>query len=862
MELQNLYKEAENLLGTSQKLFFRKYFILIATTYVYFIGLFVLALIFGVVGAFVILAKAVYFGSIILSIGLYILYDLFRLVFKRSKPQDTGTCVDRKRYPNFDKALSDIEKSLEIKVKKVVIDRTLNASANSSPYFLFFGQRNVLTVGSLLLLSMSPEQVKWILAHELGHMSRKHGFISSWSYRTYYSLLYLYDQMGRRGKTHIFIQPFFTKVWPRLSSMQFALSKKFEFDVDKDASVIAGAESGVNALLNLYYQSKVSEIFFTDIYKTSKDNSQIPSHIYTKYSEFLSTNKIYQEGLDKLSEDLNIKSDYLNTHPCIKDRISAILGFVPEKEDLIKRIKPTKVSAYHGYFNDVDLLDTVSIGWSESCAELWKSYHDEYKKLDQYKAEYIETKEIAKLAKIAVIQFNLNDHSSSKESIEEILKIDSTNLTALILKLRNAIKERQEAEAEVLAEQIYTSHPLEKRVALGLLIELYRQLGDDARIKQIEILLEEFYKQYNDYFVKTNTLNKKENIFIRSEIKQEEINLINESAKDFKIIKKIYIVDRKIDILGIERQLLICIVPFAFALNQTKRLNKAMDAVLLKMSQSESNYLFRSVAVPVSGRKFSWLKKEFKTDSFQSVYKNPRLALLEPLYTILAFTGIISLAFVIPLLLYMQESGDGFGKIMSGNYMSGGKVGAYTDPLTKLQITIPDDGDGWDINSSPTNPGWTILTLRKTLTKGDLDELSKNSLFPDQVKSAKNIGFIQIFFSQKKPRTDLEKEWFKNSDTVRYFHERSGLAGDDNSDISQIINDDIENTDFLGYKAVTSTMTYLNSKYGTSGTSKVTTFIVDGTGYIITYSAPKPLYDKYLPVAEQIINSIKINQVK
>src|SRR4051794_19962412 len=68
-------------------------------------------------------------------------------------------------------------------IHHIHIDERLNAAVSQRPRFGFWGPRtNYLIIGLPLLMVMTPEQIRVVLAHELGHVRGRHNSFSSWIY--------------------------------------------------------------------------------------------------------------------------------------------------------------------------------------------------------------------------------------------------------------------------------------------------------------------------------------------------------------------------------------------------------------------------------------------------------------------------------------------------------------------------------------------------------------------------------------------------------------------------------------------------------------------------------------------------------
>lgn len=81
----------------------------------------------------------------------------------------------RKQYPNFYRKVNWISRKVKgPKIHAIYLTHEMNAAVSSSFVWIPFLRRNVLMVGYPLLCALSRRAFLGCLAHEIGHLSRKH----------------------------------------------------------------------------------------------------------------------------------------------------------------------------------------------------------------------------------------------------------------------------------------------------------------------------------------------------------------------------------------------------------------------------------------------------------------------------------------------------------------------------------------------------------------------------------------------------------------------------------------------------------------------------------------------------------------
>ena len=100
-------------------------------------------------------------------------------------PEPDGTRLTREQAPALFDLVNEVREALDgPTIHHVLISDDFNAFIAQIPQFGMFGwSRNYLVIGLALLRALSPAEFRAVLAHEMGHLSGKHGRFSGWIYR-------------------------------------------------------------------------------------------------------------------------------------------------------------------------------------------------------------------------------------------------------------------------------------------------------------------------------------------------------------------------------------------------------------------------------------------------------------------------------------------------------------------------------------------------------------------------------------------------------------------------------------------------------------------------------------------------------
>lgn len=228
-------------------------------------------------GLFMILAKPFFLtlaiGGGLMSMGVLVLIFVVKFIFKKYT-------IHRPDYyqitPEMEPALFDLINSVAERVKtrkpkNVFLSPEVNASVfyNSSFWSMFLPVRKNLVIGLGLINTITVSELEAILAHEFGHFSQRSMKIGSYVYnvnRIIHNMLF--DNTGYTELAMKFtylggIVTFFVKVamvivksmqeilqfvYGIINSSYTALSREMEFDADRIAASVAGADPLVNSL--------------------------------------------------------------------------------------------------------------------------------------------------------------------------------------------------------------------------------------------------------------------------------------------------------------------------------------------------------------------------------------------------------------------------------------------------------------------------------------------------------------------------------------------------------------------------------------------------------------------------------------
>ncbi|MBW4599153.1 MAG: M48 family metalloprotease [Calothrix sp. FI2-JRJ7] len=304
---------------------------------------------------------------IILIIGII---RLFWVKFQRPK----GLELYRQQLPDLFAIIDEIREILKApRIHHILLTYEHNAGVVQIPRLGFLGwQKNYLLLGLPLLQSLSVEQFRSTIAHELGHLSGNHSRFSGWVYRvrrTWY-------QLASTGDFFLF-KYFFQWYEPYFNAYSFALARAQEYEADRRSVEICGIETSAEELINIYiHNSFLHEVFWKNIYEKAIHSSEAPNGTITKLLKALRTDiKTYDavKWLGLACSDITNNDD---THPCLSERLEA-MGYLINPDNTNKLPAYIEETAAE-YFFDETLFSFAAYldeQWKREIASYWQKMH-------------------------------------------------------------------------------------------------------------------------------------------------------------------------------------------------------------------------------------------------------------------------------------------------------------------------------------------------------------------------------------------------------------------------------------------------------------------------------------------------------
>ncbi|MBD2093833.1 M48 family metalloprotease [Trichocoleus sp. FACHB-591] len=422
---------------------------------------YIFAVIAGLLAVFAAIAWFMIFSGRIHTamIKLAILVLIPALIALRSLwvtfPPPTGLPLSRQQAPQLFALLDELTTKLQApRFHHVLVTEEFNAAVAQVPRLGMLGwQKNYLLLGLPLLQALSLEQFRAVLAHELGHLSGNHSRFSGWIYRvrkTYAQLFERLQHSEQQGSWFLF-ERFFNWHAPFFNAYSFVLARNNEYEADRCAAELAGANHAAAALINVNIQAQFLEsAYWPKIYQQVEQQIEPPATAFTNLTTALRQPAEPATAKQWLNHALACKTDYADTHPCLSDRLSA-LGVSLSPDHPLTLPQPVSVSAARVLLGSTltQLTAHFDRQWQEQMATSWRQRYAHLQEC-QKQLQVLETQAQSQPLTLeaawerARLTLEVRDSAAAIPLLEAVLTMDPEHAAAHYT-LGQVLLEQQEA---------------------------------------------------------------------------------------------------------------------------------------------------------------------------------------------------------------------------------------------------------------------------------------------------------------------------------------------------------------------------------------------------------------------------------
>lgn len=299
--------------------------------------------------------------------------------FWAKTPDPEGFELDRAEVPELYKIVDETCDFLKARrPAHILLTEDFNAAVITLTKRGVFGKRTYLLLGLPLMQAISPEQFRAVLAHEIGHISEKHGSSSVWIYNLQESWSRFVQSQEAGGEQLSFLYAkFLNWYFPYFGAYSFVLRRRHEREADAYAVQFVGARPLGEALINAEIKSlNLSKKFWKDVFDETGREPAPPKEFFTRMANaFRETNKA--QDLMHLTKAVAVNTGYTDSHPSLSERLKTI-GYWNKDEELPVLPEETTETAADLYFGAAQekYVGIFNALWQERVKADWKTRHD------------------------------------------------------------------------------------------------------------------------------------------------------------------------------------------------------------------------------------------------------------------------------------------------------------------------------------------------------------------------------------------------------------------------------------------------------------------------------------------------------
>ena len=317
-------------------------------------------------------------GKLALPIA-FILYAIVRALWVRIPPPE-GLLLKRIEARKLFEAIDAVTAGLAApRFDRVLLTDDFNASIVQVPRLGIFGwQRNYLILGLPLMLALTPDQFRAVLAHEMGHLSGNHSRFRGWIYRVRQTWGTMLGRLEAQGSAlgQLLFTRFLRWYAPFFNAYSFVLARSNEYEADRCSAEVAGAENAAAALVRLQVGHRfLAESYWPSVYRAVAHSAEPPAAVYQGLAAALREQLPAREIETWIDEALQRPTDYADTHPSLADRLAALGVSAEAARRLAGAAGDVSAATRFLGAREPSLTRTLEQAWLDGMAPQWAARH-------------------------------------------------------------------------------------------------------------------------------------------------------------------------------------------------------------------------------------------------------------------------------------------------------------------------------------------------------------------------------------------------------------------------------------------------------------------------------------------------------
>lgn len=258
------------------------------------------------------------------------------------------------------------------RIHEVIVTEDFNAAVVQHPRFGIFGfPRNYLILGLPLMQALSPDELRAVIAHEIGHLTRSHGMFGAWIYRLRAGWAQLADALSQEQHWASFLfVPFFSWYAPRFAAYSFVQARSQEYEADRLSAAVVGNELSASALVRVRVEGDRLGQFWREVFRKAEVHEAPVDAPFTQLEEVFANATTEDHATKVIERALRLKTGRQDTHPELADRLAALGAAVANPG-----AKP--LSAATAFLGPIShrLATDFDARWRDRISQWWQERH-------------------------------------------------------------------------------------------------------------------------------------------------------------------------------------------------------------------------------------------------------------------------------------------------------------------------------------------------------------------------------------------------------------------------------------------------------------------------------------------------------
>jgi Zn-dependent protease with chaperone function len=472
----------------------------------------------------------------------------------------TGLAIRSSEAPELFLAIEELRARLGApRFHHVLLTPEHNAGVVQIPRLGVFGWHcNYLLLGLPLLQGVSVEEFRAILAHEFAHLSGAHGKFGAWIYRLRRAWERVFDQLGRQKQGSWVLGKFLEWFWPKFNGHAFVLSRVQEYEADAIAARLTSSRALATGLIRTQVQGRwLDEKFWPDFYNRTREVSTPPATLFSELGSGIRQLHAVPDSHRWLAQAYNFETDNSDTHPCLKDRLSALPGLpadIPPKQPPVAIPVPPSLDAATALFgSSIDVLtQKITDQFTKQIGPKWKERHEETRKLSEEitKLESAAVTEeagsgnVGQLWKRVELILDRDGIAAAQPLVEQVLVLDPDHAGANFARGRHLLENDDPLGIDHL-ERTIAKDRLATLAACDLMYGYYARTGQRDRLRGLEQRADAYRDEH--HLAERERANATErDTFLEPELTAEESESLRAAVREHPEIVAVHVARKRV----------------------------------------------------------------------------------------------------------------------------------------------------------------------------------------------------------------------------------------------------------------------------------------------------------------------------